>query len=261
MCQNSQYAAGQIKLSTCSRCKAISYCTKGCQKKDWSYHKYVCQPANVPRHEVTDLTIESIQNAIDAASPDDIVLLKEGTYEGSGPLLINKPIKVWGPRQKMESVKLNCNLTVKPSGLNNDSMGDVVLAYFSVNGVGKMEENMYKSITLKSVKVQCPNEVDDTTLTIDKCNGKVLLLDCEIFGGGDGIRINGTDKVHIKATDIRFCKHRGIFTRYFFTIEDSEISNCGGYGIKGTCGWQQKGTSNDIQLGPWSPMGPSASGW
>ena len=122
MCPNgpngpNRYSTEQIKLQACSRCKTVAYCTKACQKKDWSFHKHKCQPSDVSRHKVNDFTIKSIQNAIDSASPGDIILLKEGTYEGPSDgfrseLIVNKPIKLWGPKKGRDSVKLNCNLAV-----------------------------------------------------------------------------------------------------------------------------------------------------
>lgn len=256
----------EIPLSKCSRCKAVSYCSKACQKKDWGHHKPKCTALDVPRHDVEDFTIESIQRTINNANPGDVVLLKEGTYDGSGDLVVNKPIKLWGAKKdNVKLTTLNCNLSIRPSGLGNDSSGDIVLVDLTLNGIGKIDENMYKSITLSTVCLKSPDKSDrpDNTLTINECNGKCLILGSEIYGGGDGIEIR-SEKVHIKFTDIRFCKYRGIFSRKIFTIEDCEVSNCGGYGIKGSAGWIEKGTGNDIQPGPWNPLGPSMSpnpGW
>ena len=263
MCANGprRVTTNEIPLAKCSRCRAVSYCSKACQKKDWGHHKPKCTALDVPRHDVEDFTIESIQSAIDDASTGDVVLLKEGVYDGSGDLVVNKPIKLWGAKQ--DSVKLNCNLSIKPSGLGNDSSGDIALVDLTFNGAGNIDENMYKSITLSKVRLQSESDRTDNTLTINECNGKCLILDSEIHGGGDGIEIR-SENVHIKLTDIRFCKHRGIFSRRIFTIEDCEVSNCGGYGIKGSAGWIEKGTINDIQPGPWSSFGPSMSpnpGW
>lgn len=41
-CRKSQGGSVQ-KLSACARCKAVSYCSKECQKKDWPAHKRVCK--------------------------------------------------------------------------------------------------------------------------------------------------------------------------------------------------------------------------
>jgi hypothetical protein len=43
VCANCKKAAtNEIKLSKCSRCKAVSYCSKECQKADWKMHKQSC---------------------------------------------------------------------------------------------------------------------------------------------------------------------------------------------------------------------------
>ena len=249
----------------CARCRSSVYCSKACQKADWGFHKHKCQPLDVPRHEVENFTIESIQRAIDAANPDDIVLLKEGTYEGfadgsPSELVVNKPIMLWGPNEGKESVRLKCSLSIKPSGPNKDSKGAIVLADFSVDGICHVHENMYKSVTLSKIRVVCPEDSAANVLTIHQCKGKCLILDCGFHGGGDGIEIH-SEGVHIKTTEIRSCKYRGIFTRRYFTIEDCIVRGCGGYGIKGTCGWTEKGTNNHIQPGPWSAYGTANQYW
>lgn len=267
---NNQYIFPRVSLQSCARCKSASYCSKACQKEDWSFHKHKCQPLDVPRHEVENFTIESIQSAIDAANPGDIVLLKEGTYKGladgsRSELVVNKPIILLGPKLGKDSVRLRCSFSIKPSGTNKDSKGAIVLADFIVDGICHIHENMYKSITLSNIRVVCPDDLAESNdrpktslLTIQKCNGKCLILDCGFHGGGDGIEIH-SGGVHIKTTEIRSCKYRGIFTRQYFTIEDSIVRGCGGYGIKGTCGWLEKGTKNHIQPGPWSKYGPNMS--
>ena len=251
-------------LQACSRCKLAAYCSVACQKKHWGVHKYKCVAPDVVRHEVEDFSIQAVQNAIDAAKPGDIVLMKEGTYEGgsgdTARLTIDKPLKLWGPKYGMDTVELNCEVVIKPSGSGeNDSKDVVVLADFAVNGTGNINDNVYKSITLYNIRVQCPPEVrGEDALIINDCSGKCLLLDCEIYGGSDGIFIC-TNKVHLKRTEIRFASSRGIFAKKPFVIEDCEISNCGSYGIKGRCGWTEKGKDNDIQPGPWGANGQTGS--
>jgi hypothetical protein len=36
------------KLSKCSRCKLVAYCSKGCQRKHWKLHKVECAPPPSP---------------------------------------------------------------------------------------------------------------------------------------------------------------------------------------------------------------------
>ena len=94
-------------------------------------------------------------------------------------------------------------------------------------------------------------------LDIGNCKGeKVLVLDCEIFGGGDTVNNTGSStKLHIKQSEIRFAQSRGIFSNRCFTIEDSEVSCCGGYGMKTRGGVIRKGDC-DIQPGPWEQHNP-----
>lgn len=104
-------------------------------------------------------------------------------------------------------------------------------------------------ITLKNVHV--------TTQTGDALvlshAQEVLLVDCEVFGGDDGLMISNAD-VHIKDSDIRFARCRGIFANDHFTVEGVEVSNCGSYGMKTRGGCTRLGDDNDIQPGPWDNM-------
>lgn len=79
------------------------------------------------------------------------------------------------------------------------------------------------------------------------------------YGGSDGVFI-ATKNVHLKNTKICNAQNRGIFSRREFTIENCEVSGCGGYGIKGTGGWTEKGRNN-IQPGPWNEFGGASSGY
>lgn len=111
-----------------------------------------------------------------------------------------------------------------------------------------------------SVAVECTRELAERgtdAMDIHSCQGKVLLLDCEILGGSDSLFISKSPKVHIKGTEIRFARSRGIFANDSFVIEDSVVDMCGGYGIKGRDGWEEKG-DNDIQPGPWNSFGGAA---
>jgi hypothetical protein len=256
-CRNKDGSSSNLQV--CSRCKIAASCSTECQKKHWEMHKNRCSAPDVPRHEVEDFTIEAIQSAIDKASPGDIMLLKDGSYEGSaGPrakLIIDKPLRIWGP--EFDKVKLKCDLVIKPSEFGQDGKDVVILSNFEVYGTGTVMKNTYKGITF-CIRVKCELNGEDA-LTINECKGKCLLLDCEIHGGSDGIFIC-TDKVHLKGTEVRFAANRGIFAKVPFVIEESEVSSCGGYGIKGRCGWTEKGRHDDIQPGPWGADGPMSSG-
>ncbi|KAK3238703.1 hypothetical protein CYMTET_51302 [Cymbomonas tetramitiformis] len=75
-----------------------------------------------------------------------------------------------------------------------------------------------------------------------------------IFGGGDGLMHSSHEtKLHLKDCEIRWAESRGIFANSSFVIEDTEISNCGSYGIKCRGGCEVKGGC-DIQSGPWDSL-------
>ena len=91
-------------------------------------------------------------------------------------------------------------------------------------------------------------------MKIDCCK-KLLIYCCEITGGSDGLSLmDRSTKAKIDQTDIQLAISRGIFANVNFEIKDSEIYNCGGYGIKGRQGWTDIG-GNNLQPGPWSSFG------
>lgn len=77
---------------------------------------------------------------------------------------------------------------------------------------------------------------------------EVLMEDCEVFGGADGVFINKAH-VYTKNSDIRFAASRGIFANPTFMVEGVEVSNCGGYGIKTRSSVRRIRTDNEIQRG------------
>ena len=260
---------GITSLLKCGRCKTKQFCSKECQKEDWMYHKHKCATPDVLRfagHTVEGHTIEDIQRTIDAASPGDIVILNDESYGetvpkmGPATLVINKPLRLWGKCVFGRKTELNCNLNIKTSGTDEDSNDSVVVVDIGVNGQINVTSNKYKSITLCEVIVHCPNNVRGDALEIGECKGKCLILNCDIFGGSDGVFI-ATDGVHLKLTEICNAQSRGIFSRRNFILEDCTISGCGGYGIKGSAGWTEKGRNNDIQPGPWSQWGGASESY
>mmetsp|Transcript_24572 Transcript_24572/g.38576 ORF Transcript_24572/g.38576 Transcript_24572/m.38576 type:complete len:282 (-) Transcript_24572:149-994(-) len=252
---NDQAANNANHLLGCGRCKSAKYCSTDCQKKDWVFHKFKCVAPEVTRHVIQGGSVEDIQSAIHAASPGDAVVIKKGTYEAmSGPLFVNKPIYLWGGEEDRHDVVLNCQVVIDESGGDHDGSAAVVVADFDLNGTVTISANKYKSVTLCNVAMKCPNGARDDALDINGCKGKCLILGCDIEGGSDGVNIS-SEGVHLKRSCIQYAQNRGIFSRRVFTIEDCEVSGCGGYGIKGSAGWTEKGRYNDIQPGPWSAWG------
>ena len=233
------------------------------------YHKHKCVTPDTLRfaqHKVEGYTIEDIQRTIDQASPGDIIILNNDESYGEkspegGPttskLVINKPIKLWGKKIHPE---LNCNLEIKSSGEDEDSSNSVVVVDIVINGQVNITSNSYKSITLCEVNVHCHASAQGDALEIGECKGKCLILNCEIFGGSDGVFI-ASDRVHLKLTEINNAQSRGIFSRRDFILEDCTIAGCGAYGVKGTAGWTEKGRNNDIQPGPWSSFGGASASY
>jgi hypothetical protein len=237
-------------LLKCGRCKQAWYCKKSCQKSHWTLHKITCSGA--PRHCVAGTTLEAIQSCLDAAQAGDIVEIPEGDYRssseaGAAKLTIKKAVHLIGAG--MSKVTLHASLNIQ----GNEIDGKMVIANLKVKGNVSVQENKYNGVTFVSVEVECPPSSRDDAFSIKRCGGKVLIFCCEIIGGSDGLGIYGAN-VHIKETDISFAASRGIFANDSFLIEDSTVSNCGGYGIKGRDGWDERGT-NHLQPGPWSSFG------
>jgi hypothetical protein len=247
-----------VSVHSCNRCKKAYYCDKHCQKSDWDAHKHRCFPSDSLHLTVPNFTVEAIQCAISNAQPGDVIALGTGTYCGQEALIINKPITLLGAGKS--STKICCNgLIIKDNSVTSESRNSVTIADFEILNSSKIENNKYKAVNVCGVRFSCPHEGRSDAVETGKQDNKILLLDCEMIGGCDGLCIGG-DGVHLKRTLIQDARCRGIFSGHnSFTIEDSTIINCGGYGIKGRLGWIEKG-KNRIQPGPWSNLGCAFSG-
>mmetsp|Transcript_6717 Transcript_6717/g.10924 ORF Transcript_6717/g.10924 Transcript_6717/m.10924 type:complete len:283 (+) Transcript_6717:194-1042(+) len=265
-CSSNNNGQSASNLLGCSRCKSAKYCSTNCQKKDWVFHKFKCVAPDVTRHVIQGGGgIDAIQSAIDSASPGDVVVIRKGTYEDTGEsntLFVNKPIYLWGGGEDRSDVVLNCNLGISMGKDESGGSGSsaVVVADFVLKGTAKIFENNYKSVTLCNVAIEFSNNATSDALEINGCKGKCLILGCEISGGSDGVHI-ASEQVHLKRSCIQYAQNRGIFSRRVFVIEDCEVSDCGGYGIKGSAGWTEKGRYNDIQPGPWSSWGGASQSY
>lgn len=222
-------------------------------------HKITCVSAAVPRHGVEGFTLAAIQHKIDDARPGDVLEIPKGRYADDGVALsISKPLHIVG--EGTADVVIGSDLTATDAAKTG---GQLIVANLKIEGIVDVEETVYDQITFLSVEVECPKHLGERgrdAFTVGKCEGKFLLFGCKIIGGYDGLKLSSwvTD-AHIKETDIQYAQNRGILANPSFTIEDSAVYGCGGYGIKGRAGWEEKG-NNEIQPGPWSPLGPSAAG-
>jgi len=76
VCDDTADEAPDGKLFTCSKCKAVSYCSKECQKEDWKEHKRICGQlsygdAKQPIHSDHARTAELLRHMVDLACSDD----------------------------------------------------------------------------------------------------------------------------------------------------------------------------------------------
>jgi hypothetical protein len=213
-------------------------------------HKVTC--FNAAGNVVT--VTGSIQAAIEEAASGATVVIPAGEYTEN--VTTDKPLQLIGAG-RMDSVKINGNLTLMPNGSDN---GVAYVARLTVQGCVDVQETTYKDIIFLSVEVKCPRERNDDAFTVN-CNGKITLNCCEIVGGSDGLSIiNHATKMHLRSTDIQFAGSRGIFANPGFVIQDSAVYSCGAYGIKGRSGWTEKG-ENEIQPGPWNCYGGPSGGF
>ena len=242
----------------CGRCKLVEYCDKTHQTKHWSLHRVVCTDA--PRHTVpSSSSLEAIQTTINQANPGDVVEIPEGRYESSSEtafLTIDKPIRLLGAGMSKTRIKGTLDVRVPTV-----SHGSSVLSVcdLGVDGIANVGKTSYKQINFQSVEVRCPPSSRNAAFTVE-CNGKILLNCCEIIGGSDGLSLlNRATVATVQETDIELAQNRGIFANPSFTIgPNSAVYSCGGYGIKGRSGWNEKG-ENQIQPGPWNEHGGAAA--
>ena len=232
--------------------------------------------------------LDDVKRAIDEANPGDVVQLKEGVYQwkedckpmdmkealkaakkkanGDDALVINKPIKIWGPPGGIDNVQLNCQLVVDQG---SSLLGDVSISNLSVKPNILVKTNNYKSVTFSCVRSQQDDKDENGVRVHIMRGGKCLFFRCEIIGGTEALYIDGIDKlsvshednedrVHLKRCVIRDGAKRGICADDKFILEATTISGNGWYGIRSNKGWTDKG-KNDWQKNPMKPnQGPSS---
>ena len=193
------------------------------------------------------------QKLVDAAAKlgaGSRVLLPKGDFRAGGSLTIPCAMTIEG--QGAAHTRLRCAVTVA-----NDAAGPLLrLANLSVVGhsveIGGMG---LQRVHLHKLRVDMRRAVGQSdALVLNEIGGgyrsdKVLLEECEVVGGSDGIMIDAGGCTLRKCT-VLHAQSRGIFANESFTIEDSIVQGCGGYGMKTRAGCDRRGR-NDIQPGPW----------
>lgn len=271
----------------CSRCHGARYCSAACQRAHFGLHKKTCEPHVV--EIVATMEFEEIQRLVSSCSKGGVVRFGPGTFKTSATtrvvdsqrserladgslgvgdlalpllLLVSKSMTVIGcctqSTTGIESeTELLFGIIVNPT--KADDCGRLIIRNLTIRAEVEIKDNAFKQIELFSVGIDAsatriPGYVIRVdALGIGNCNGEkgVLLERCEIYGGWDGINNSGRqNRLYIKDCEVRFACCRGIFSNSHFVIEDSEVSNCGSYGIKDRAGRTMRG-NNDIQQGPW----------
>jgi hypothetical protein len=262
----------------------VIYCSKECQVYHWKIHKKECKTlqksllggevADEP-HDFEPETLSDLQELVSStATPNgSVIKLKAGVYSWSSaekatlPLVISRSVTIIGSGMTESTVTttINCPIVIENNSAPQQSKSLLVLRNFRcLNGM-KIKDNNHDSIELVNLHISLPDAAQkfqaqiptrEDCVEVAECN-KLLVQSCEIFGGSDGLVLNGNSiKTHIKDSIIKYDSSRGIFANNLFTIEDSEVSCCGSYGMKTRSGCSRKGKCK-IQAGPWDNVSPN----
>ncbi len=241
----------------CANCKSVLYCNRECQKADWKKHKTTCKQINPGTGEV-DLVasnFEELQALVLNSSTENGATIKliKGSYDSSAPLIINKAITIVGVGSSYgeDNSVINTNIIAE-----NITSGKMLRLkdLKGTNGLTVKGTVKCKNIELTGCRFERPNNTQHDCVELNHdCTSNTLIVDCEIYGGNDGLTYQSKGSLTIRSSEIRFAQDRGIFANNYFTIENSEVSNCGGYGMKTRGGCLRLG-DNDIQPGPWDNL-------
>jgi hypothetical protein len=216
-------------------------------------------------------SFEELQAAVSSSSVNGSALvtvkLAAGEFSGPGPLVITRPIHLVGAgsagcyEHEADSVSsiLKVPLHIEQDPLN-DQGGDLRISSLYAQQGGNVATNGFRHITIEDVTFSAGQDCRGDCLMIDAsgCEKGVDIKKCRVMGGEDGLFIKDGE-VSVRDSEIRFAASRGIFANPPFGIKNTEVSNCGSYGIKCRGGYNDLGGC-DIQPGPWDELGGGSGG-
>ncbi len=275
----------------CSRCREATYCSVDCQRAHFKVHKMTCSPIAIVID--ASLDFDQVQSLVSSCEKGGVVLFQPGHFKASSSntravgaqrdpheppfegdskatlpasLLVRRAITLKGSwsetgDKRGHQTTLSYGIVVDPSE-EPTAGGKLILSGLNVCGDVDIKDNAFQRIELSNLRIEAhANRVKGYTLHVDalnleNCSGnKGILLDrCEILGGWGGVNnVGSSNRLHVKDCEIRFACCRGIFSNNHIVIEDTEVSNCGSYGIKDRGGRTLRG-DNVIQQGPWDGL-------
>lgn len=206
--------------------------------------------ANLDLLPLKSLKLEQLQTMIESAPAGATVSIPRGEVNcTSGDVLkIKAAITLIG--SGVQTSVLKCPVVVD-DGVAGDRLQ---LSRFAVLGHSvRIAGAKLGRVVLSQIKIDVPHDGSgrgEDALVLDHIGGgHVLVKDCNITGGADGVMINARN-VTLKGCHIVGAASRGVFANPSFVVEDCTIMGCGGYGMKTRSGCTRRG-DNRIQAGPW----------
>ena len=216
---------------------------------------FKAKPANLQALAALPRTAAELQKLVDAAEDGGVVSMPAGRFIG-GRLEIKRAMTLQGQGP-------TATVMAFPLDVNSGASGALLhLSNFGVDGASlTVGATAIQRAHLSKVHVSLQSSNDDA-LVLNKigqgyARDTVLVENCEVRGGGDGVMINASG-VRLLRCRIIGAYSRGIFANPDFVIEDSTVQGCGGYGMKIRGGCERRGRNN-IQPGPWD--GHMEFGW
>jgi hypothetical protein len=211
-------------------------------------HGIKAKEANVRALPARQRTAAALQELVDLAEDGSRVSIPSGRFVGAGPLEIRGAIT-------LEGQGATASVLAFPVYCRGGSGALLRLASFGVDGASlEVGGAAIQRAHLSKVHVSFKQHNGNDALTLNRIGSgyaadSILLDDCDVRGGGDGVMINA-DGVRLLRCRILNAASRGIFANPDFVIEDSTVQGCGSYGMKTRGGVERRGRNN-IQAGPW----------